>query len=113
MTDAARQRERERLEYIRECIGLVEEYARQGRVRFFEDPMLQDAVLWRLQTTADAASHLSDELKARHPQINWVRVRGFRNVAAHAYEDLMLERVWRVVETGLRPLKAMVEQELA
>src|SRR5262245_8331465 len=43
--------------------------------------MVQDAVRRRLETLADAAHRLSDELEARHPEIRWRAVYGFRNKA--------------------------------
>ena len=35
------------------------------------------------------------ELNDRHPGIRWREVYGFRNIAAHVYLDIVLERVWR------------------
>jgi hypothetical protein len=39
-------------------------------------------------------------------------VYGFRNIAAHAYLDIDLERVWEIVTDDLPPLRAAVEKEL-
>lgn len=110
MTDA--ERERERLRYILESIARIEEYTRGGRDTFFGVPLIQDAVLRRLETLADATHKLSDPLKSRHPQIPWRQVYGFRNIAAHAYERLDLGRVWEIVEKYLPPLKEVIEDEL-
>ena len=59
---------------IEESITLVEQYVadqdgKPSQSIFAEDVLRQDAVLRRLEILADAASHLSDELKARHPII--------------------------------------------
>lgn len=62
MTDA--ERERERLRYILESIVRIEEYTRGGRETFFNVPLIQDAVLRRLETLADATHKLSDPLKS-------------------------------------------------
>ena len=50
------ERERERLSYIRESIARIGEYTRGGREAFDREPMVQDAVLRRLETLADARS---------------------------------------------------------
>ena len=110
MTDE--ERERERLNYIRESIDLIEAYTRGGRMAFLRESIVQDAVLRRLETLADATSKLSDALKARHPEIPWRQVHGFRNIAAHAYERRDLTRVWEIVQDHLPALKADVEEEL-
>jgi uncharacterized protein with HEPN domain len=111
--DAAHEREQLRLGYIWKSIALIDRYTQGGKDAFLRERMVQDAVLRRLETLADAAEKLSDALKARHPDIPWRRVYRFRNVAAHAYETIDLEQVWDVVQHHLTPLKAAVEAELA
>ena len=107
-------RERRYLRYIRDSIHRAERYAPGTLGEFRANPLAQDAISWRLQTIADAArSHLSEELKRRHPDIPWRAIYGFRNIAAHGYADLQLERVWEIVAQYLRPLKAVVEIELS
>jgi len=59
------------LSYIRESIELIEEYTRDGAETFSSDLRTQDAVLRRMETLADAAAHLSDDLKMGHPEIDW------------------------------------------
>jgi uncharacterized protein with HEPN domain len=99
--------------YIQRSIALIDEYTQSGREAFLDAPVLQDAVVRRLETLADAASHLSDELKTRHPEIPWREVYGFRNVAAHGYLELDLGRVWTTVEISLPVLKAAVGGEIS
>jgi uncharacterized protein with HEPN domain len=108
----ATERDRELLRYVQECIARIEQYTRDGRRVFLSEPVLQDAVLRRLETLADAASSLSDVLKARHPNIPWREIRGFRNVAAHGYLGVDLSRVWRTIEASLPPLRVLVDEEL-
>ncbi|MDQ2741626.1 MAG: DUF86 domain-containing protein [Chloroflexota bacterium] len=106
------ERERERLRYIEESITLVEQYTQGSEQAFFREPIIQDAVLRRLETMADATNKLSDALKDRHPEIPWRRIYGFRHIAAHAYEDLDLSRVWEIVENYLPSLRIVVDEEL-
>jgi uncharacterized protein with HEPN domain len=106
-------RDRRYLAYVRESIGLIENYTRGGRDAFLTDTMVQDAVLRRLETLAEATGQLSDELKARYPAIPWRAVYGFRNVAAHAYLDVELGDVWDIVTGDLPRLRDAVEAELA
>lgn len=105
-------RDRRYLTYIREAIVLIEARTRAGRETFLRDIDVQDAVLWRLQTLAEATGKLSPEIKDRHPAIRWRAVYGFRNVAAHAYLELRLDEVWEIVEIHLPALKIVVETEL-
>ena len=52
------------LEYIRESIVLVEQYTTDGEEAFLGDTRTQDAVLRRMETLADAATHLTSALKS-------------------------------------------------
>jgi uncharacterized protein with HEPN domain len=105
-------RQRARLTYIRDSLGRIEEYTRGGRDAFLREAIIQDAVLRRLETLADAVHRLPESLKRRHPTIPWRSIYGFRNIAAHAYEQIDLVRVWEVVENYLPDLKAAIDQEL-
>lgn len=100
------------LRYVQQSVARIEEYTRGGRDALLTESIVQDAVLRRLETLADAASRLSEPIKARHPDIRWRAIQGFRNVAAHAYLELDLERVWTTIQAHLPALKAVVEQEI-
>lgn len=105
------------LQYIAESIGLVDQYlvGADGALSqdlFLTDPRTQDAVLRRAETLADAASHLSDALKARHPEIGWRQISDFRNALAHGYADVRLDLVWRAIVADLPALKAVIDDEL-
>lgn len=105
-------RDRRHLNYIRDSIALIEGRTRSGRDAFLKDVDAQDAVLWRLETLAEATGKLSGELKQRHPQVRWRAIYGFRNIAAHGYLDLQLDLVWEIIQLHLSDLKAVVDEEL-
>jgi uncharacterized protein with HEPN domain len=66
-----------------------------------------------MQTMAESASLLSDEIKNRHPTIDWTGLRGFRNVVVHAYlRDLDLDLTWQFLEKDLDELGAVAAAEL-
>jgi uncharacterized protein with HEPN domain len=79
---------------------------------FHDDVRTQDAVLRRMETLADAASRLSEELKARHSEIPWRQIGDFRNVLAHGYTDIRFDRVWQAIVADLPVLKRVVDEEL-
>jgi uncharacterized protein with HEPN domain len=65
-----------------------------------------------LQTIAESTQRLSDELKARHPEVSWSALAGFRNRIVHAYMDVDPGLIWRFIEGDLVPLKRLAESEL-
>jgi uncharacterized protein with HEPN domain len=66
----------------------------------------------RLEILADATAQLSPALKDRHPDIPWREVYDFRNIAAHAYLDIDLERILGDRYGHLPPPRTAVENEL-
>ena len=105
-------RDRRHLNYIRDSIALIQLRTARGRDELLHDIDMQDAVLWRLETLAEATGKLSTDLKLRHPEIRWEAVRGFRNIVAHGYLDLNLDLVWEIIEVHLPDLKTVIDQEL-
>jgi uncharacterized protein with HEPN domain len=106
------ERDEELLRYIVESISLIDRYTIGGEDVFLTETMIQDAVLRRLETLADATSQLSTALQQRHPEIPWRQIYGFRNVAAHGYLALVMERVWATVQEHLPALRSVVIQEV-
>jgi uncharacterized protein with HEPN domain len=103
------------LHHARDAINEILEWDQQhGREAFFHDRHHQAAMLRRLQTLTESATLLSDEVKSRHPDIDWSGIAGFRNIVVHDYlADLRPDRVYTSVENDLLPLRRAVEEELA
>jgi uncharacterized protein with HEPN domain len=71
-------------------------------------------MLWRLQTMADSATQLSDEVKGRHKDVDWRGIRGFRNIVVHGYVNALdLELTWTFVEREVGSLSKVVASELS
>jgi uncharacterized protein with HEPN domain len=66
-----------------------------------------------IEIISEASRHLSDGLKARHPEIPWAKVAGIGNVLRHEYEDVAHDVLWHVVRDDLPPLEKTCREELA
>ncbi|MGD9703409.1 MAG: DUF86 domain-containing protein [Acidimicrobiia bacterium] len=53
--------------------------------RLANDPVIQAAAQRWIEVLGEAASHVSDELKAAHPEISWREIAGIRVILAHGY----------------------------
>ena len=105
-------RDRLYLSHIAETVELIRSTIPSTAEALAADVNLRDATLYRLQTLSESASLLSVEAKARHPEIPWAGIVGFRNRLAHGYVDIKLERVWQVLHQDLAPLQQAVQAEL-
>jgi len=99
--------------HISECINRIEEYVSEGKESFLGDAKTQDAVLRNLQILSESTQHLSAVLKDTHPEIDWKRIAGFRNILVHDYLGINLVRVWEIVERYLPELKEKIDEIVA
>ena len=87
--------DRRYLEYVLSRIERIGRYTQGGRGAFLDDDKTQDAVLRNLHTLAESTQRASDDLEARHPEVDWRAIAGFRNVVVHDYLGMDPEQVWR------------------
>lgn len=100
------------LAHILECIQKIERFTVEGQGRFFEDDMVQDAVIRNLEIIGEAAKRLDETYRVAHPEIPWRAFAGLRDVLIHQYEGIDLERVWTIVENDLPDLKQAIAELL-
>lgn len=101
------------LRHILRCIARINEYTIEGRDTFFASSLVQDGVIRNLQTLAESSRRLGDAVKARHPDVDWPGLAGFRNVLVHDYLGVDLELVYRAVEHDVPGLKQACESAIA
>ena len=76
------------------------------------DETLRSAVAYWVQTIGEAASKVSAETRAAHPQIEWLDIINMRHRIVHGYGLVDSDRVWNAAVNELQPLIAALEQML-
>ena len=76
--------DRDRLLDMLEMSELLIEHT-SDRSRLSDDPVIQAAAQRWIEVLGEAASHVSDDLKAAHPEIAWREIAGIRVILAHGY----------------------------
>ena len=61
---------------------------------------------------SSASRHLTDEMKARHPEIPWQKVAAIGNVLRHNYENIAAPVIWKLAQTDLPALEKVCRIEL-
>jgi len=77
---------------------------------FTGDSKTIDAVIRNFEIIGEAANRLTDEFRDNHPQIDWHRIRGFRNRIVHDYFGIDYTIVWQIKETYLPNLLENLRQ---
>jgi uncharacterized protein with HEPN domain len=91
-----------------EQIELISSFSERGRDAFFNDLLVQSAVLHRLALLGEACRGVSSEVREAHPEIPWAQIVGFRNVVIHEYFGIDLELVWTIVADYIATLRAQL-----
>jgi uncharacterized protein with HEPN domain len=95
-----------------DCIAAIQDYTSEGRHVFFHDRKTKKAVIRELQELAESTQRLSASLKERHSTVPWNDRSGFRNVLAHDYLGLNMDRIWSIIERDLPSLRSAAEAML-
>ncbi len=105
--------DRERLLDIIEAIERIERHVRGGRAAFADEELVQVWVIHNLEILGEAARGVSEDLRRRRADVPWREVVAMRNVLAHGYFGIDVERVWATVEKDLPKLKEQIRSIVA
>ena len=75
---------------------------------FEKDEILKSAVLLKLLTIGEAASHLSSDFRGKHSDIPWRDIIGFRNFSIHTYFSVRWKNVWDTAIIEVPELKEKI-----
>ncbi len=63
---------------------------------FLADSKTIDAVIRNFEIIGEAANRLPEAFRENHPEIDWFKIRGFRNRIVHDYMGIDLSIVWMI-----------------
>ena len=79
---------------------------------FLVDIKTQSSVLHQLMVLGEAVKRLSDDFRARHPEIPWTLMAGMRDKLIHGYDIVDLEEVWKTAKRDVPDLLQWLEPRL-
>jgi uncharacterized protein with HEPN domain len=71
---------------------------------FLSDDKTSDAVIRNFEIIGEAANRIDPDFRNKNPDIEWRRIRGFRNRIVHDYFGIDYEIVWTIIESYLDEL---------
>ena len=78
-------------------------------VHFASNKILRYAVERQIMVIGEAANHVSEHFKQEHPAIPWSGIIGQRNVLAHEYGEILVERIWLVATERISELIKLLD----
>ena len=84
--------------HIVEALGDIRDFlSGKDYAEFAESKLLINAVIRSFEICGEATKNLSDEFRAKYPEIDWSGMAGFRDVLIHQYFGVDLVNVWDAV----------------
>ncbi len=72
---------------------------------FYENERDFDASMMNFIIIGEMVSRLADKFIEANSQIDWFRIRRFRNIVAHDYFGIDAEEVWQIIKNHLPKLE--------
>jgi len=73
------------------------------------------AVVLRFITIGEAVKQIPASVTARHPEIEWRKIAGLRDISVQSYYSVKPTILWDIIQTNLGPLvdavEAMIREE--
>lgn len=79
---------------------------------FLADDKTIDAVVRNFEIIGEASLRIDEDFRLENPQIEWKKLRGFRNRIVHDYFGIDYEIVWSILTQDLEELVFQLDQLL-
>ena len=81
-------------------------------VGFMNSKITQRAVAMTMINIGELSKKLSEAILETMKSVPWGKIRGFRNLVAHQYDDIVMEEFWIIVKQDIPNLKdALIKQQ--
>ena len=99
---------------IIEAIDKIELYSDdfKNAEDFYHDSKSFDATMMQFIVIGEMIDKLDTLFKEKNPQIEWVKIKNFRNMIAHNYFGIDADEIWEIIALKLKPLKTDISQLL-
>ena len=77
---------------------------RMDQESFLADTRTYDAALRNIELIGEASSHVPQDIRDAHPQIEWRRIIATRNQVAHGYMGIDSDILWDIIHNDLPDL---------
>ena len=98
------------LEDILTAIDKIQSYTQNiSFEKFSEDEKTLDAVVRNLEILGEAIKNVPEEIRKKHPNIEWKKISGLRDILIHEYFGVDKDIIWDVLQHKLPLLQKQIK----
>ena len=114
MRPSMRTKDQHCLEAIIESIDRIIEYTAgfKSADDFNNDHLNFDATMMNFVVIGEMVDKLSEDFKKTNSSVEWIKIKGFRNIVAHDYFGIDAEEVWQLIKNKMPNLKSEINKIL-
>jgi uncharacterized protein with HEPN domain len=100
------------LQFILEAATKIEKYTApfKNADEFYQNQLNFEAAMMNFVVIGEMVDKISQEFKQAHSEIDWTKIKDFRNLIAHDYLGIDAEEVWEIIKSHLVELKDQVKK---
>jgi uncharacterized protein with HEPN domain len=97
------------IEHVLDSIMAIEEFSKNiNKEKLMSDRLRQSAIVREIEVIGEAVKNISENLKNKHPEIEWKEIAGTRDKMIHHYFGVDLNIIWDIIKINLPDLKNKV-----
>lgn len=99
------------LKKVLDEINVIEEIiSGYDQSSFLESEKTKRAACMTLINIGELVKSITDQFRKQYSGVPWREISGMRDIAAHKYQTLKMERVWNTVKKDIPLLKTQIEK---
>ena len=102
--------EQDRLRDVRDATEAIQAHLADHSDQ--DSQVLHDALLFQFVVIGEAVKNLTPQTRQMFPEIPWSDIAGLRDLIAHEYFRIDIDRILEIVKRDLPPLEAAVQKLL-
>jgi uncharacterized protein with HEPN domain len=96
---------------IKQAIQRIEKYAKNLTLeKLKKNDLVTDGIVRNLEIIGEAVKNIPSSVKDKHPEIEWKKIAGLRDILAHGYFGVDIEVLWDIVKNKLPDLKKNINR---
>jgi uncharacterized protein with HEPN domain len=98
------------IDILNSCESIERFIGNKSKNDFYNDEMMQEAIIRKIEIIGEATNRVSEDLKNRYPDFPWKKMIAMGNIMIHMYDELELDIVWSTATNDIPLLQNRVKE---